>query len=363
MNRLEECFILLVHHAELAIQSLPPNGDSELLAEHALVLYYIKVRYIVGQLDVQITAELLENIQHILHETPMSITCSHLKFYLTSLPNLTPWNYLLHQVVGNWSLNVEKTIRSKLSTHWAYAFYIRQLSKSNSCHTHVDTSIYSNSVGLATMAAWIPIIGDSHSLSFAWSKVQGKTVLPFVATGLKAWHMRPNCQFVTNSNLNCIFEKLGHLFNGKSNGKSKKDPQPLCDCLFSVGEIDCRNDQGILYCVEQGKYSTIESAIQTTVEILLSALLVKSEEYGVHFHLLSVPPPSDNNHTQRARVVTKFNEELRSLTLGNKRITFVDIEKGSSTKDGFLKAELQADGTHLNRNVVNLVNNYFTTTM
>ncbi len=54
------------------------------------------------------------------------------------------------------------------------------------------------------------IIGDSHCLPPAWHVVnvhgELRTIHPLLVTGLKAWHMRPEVQFVTTSNLTAVLE-------------------------------------------------------------------------------------------------------------------------------------------------------------
>lgn len=39
------------------------------------------------------------------------------------------------------------------------------------------------------------VCGDSHSLSPAWQLAGGRRLVPKLATGLKHWHLRPECDF------------------------------------------------------------------------------------------------------------------------------------------------------------------------
>ena len=347
LSRMGDCFCLLAPHAELALQKLPPCGDATRLGEHAIVLYYMKIRFVLGQLDVENRVQQNVNVLE-----------GHSSQSKLSLPTtLTPWSALI-ECINGWSKEVEMTIRLKLATHWAYGHFLRQLW--NLQPREVSTTPATFDVLSKQRTAWIPIVGDSHCLSLAWSKVKGRTVVPFIATGLKAWHMRPGCQFVTTSNLNCIFEHLDSVqVHTKTNNNNKKESQqPLVDCLFSVGEIDCRNNEGIMRSVAQGVYPTLEAAVGSLVEILVHALQLKSKQYGLYFHLLSIPPPSDRSHAQRARVVGILNQQLRAMLGVEKNrewITFIDIESVCSSSDKFLKEELYADGTHVNQKIGHLV--------
>ena len=300
MCRYEESLLVLVQHAERAIHQLPSVGDATRVAEHALILLYIKLRFLCGQFNEKST---------------------------------TSWTTLV-TLSQKWSTTVANTIRHKLPTHWAYAFFLRQLwmLRNNSSNGSLDERL----------PRWIPIVGDSHCLSMAWARISNATIVPFVATGLKAWHMRKDCQFVTASNLKCIFK---HLAAADTATK---------ECFFCVGEIDCR--EGIANAVKKGKYATVEEAVKSTVCLVLDRLVCISVEYGLTFHLLSVPPPVDRCQIERARVVQLWNKELRCQICGEikEHLRLVDVEHVSA--DGmFLKKHLNADGTHVNRNIVSLV--------
>jgi tetratricopeptide (TPR) repeat protein len=340
MCRYEESFALLVHHAEKAISYLPPAGDSVRIAEHAIVLLYIKLRFVSGKLSDKI------------YELP--VLCENVR--------LTSWGKLV-TLAQNWSIDVEKNIRKKLPTHWAYAYFLRQLwIIENDDQTSIvmpSGAKYSNLH--VQHQPWIPIVGDSHCLSLAWTTIAGATIVPFVATGLKAWHMQPGSQFVTVSNLTAIFERLSGI---------KTNQESLQDCLFCAGEIDCR--EGIPDAVAKGKQATTKDAVQSTVKKLIDTLVSKSVAYGLRFYVLSVPPPfrfdtaaPSEQLLLRSHTVRIFNQELRDQIdqqCTSSTVRFLDIEDACSTTEHyFLKGELNADGTHANRKILPLVSESFNT--
>ena len=313
MCRYEEAFSILVQQAETAITRLPPTGDVARVAEHALVLLYLKIRYVANKMNNKTN-----------------------KLQIT----LTPWKKLIF-MTENWSISVQQIIRIKLPTHWAYAYFLRQLW----CTTghNLKNLQFKQERHIDSDSAWLPIVGDSHCLSLAWSTISNRQVVPFVATGLKAWHVRKECSpFVTVSNLTCIFNIL----------KSKN----VTDILFSCGEIDCR--EGIAAAVKKGKHATIQDAVRVTVGLMLEGLQFQTVG-SFTVHMLTCPPPvNKNENMKRAKIVQFWNKELRRQCVTNtiRNIRLIDVESECLCSSGlFLKDELNADGTHLNHNLVKVL--------
>ena len=345
MCRCGDALMLLTPHAESAVASLPLSGDVERVSHHALILLYIKLRYVVAGGGDALVNDIVA----------------------------TPWKKLL-SLVQQWSWDVEVTIRSKLPTHWAFCFFVRNLwtlhqvqegiqgkGKGASCRTSTlaaspHCALPPNTTGYFQDQAWIPIVGDSHCLSLSWTKIGATTVVPFVATGLKAFHLRRGCEFSTVSNLRCILSRLQEMY------KMNPHSQPGANkCLFCCGEIDCR--EGIPSAVAAGKYTNVENAVESTVRMYLNSMEKKYKETGFLFLLLTVPPPVNRTQVQRARTVRMFNQELRHQIVRFQGLKLLDIESeccnsdpdSDSGYDGFLKEELNADGTHTNQKIVNFV--------
>ena len=171
---------------------------------------------------------------------------------------------------------------------------------------------------------------------------ESPVVVPFIVTGLQAWHMQEGYSFVTSANLDCALEKVvresrccaryrtlehrekaqrkavrslmsgflgaetvvavhggqekvkggdgsgGGGGGGGSDGSGGK--RPLITCLFCVGEIDCR--QGIVGALRKGKYGGDERvAVEATVRSMVEGLKARSRKFGLRFLVLPVAPP------------------------------------------------------------------------
>ena len=103
------------------------------------------------------------------------------------------------------------------------------------------------------------VMGDSHTLTFAWRTVQyrgaTRTLVPWLLTGIKAWHTRPAATFYTHANLRRALASL---------------PRGTTEIVFSCGEIDAR--EGIGAAVDKGKYGSVGEAVRVTVGEYVSAL-------------------------------------------------------------------------------------------
>ena len=219
---------------------LPEAGDAARLADHAMVLLYIKLRFITGHTRAEIAQLCMETRQ------PFRSG----KKDKGVMPEISSWDRLL-SVVDAWSKHVELAIRQKMPTHWAYGLFVRQLQRLHGSPSGIPSDpegtqarnqqilkdapnkepSSSSSVFrlLGSHSPWIPIVGDSHCLSLAWTRLmvsksggaraggslqrqsvvsESPIVVPFVVTGLKAWHMQEGYSFVTSANLDCALKKI-----------------------------------------------------------------------------------------------------------------------------------------------------------
>eukprot|EP00978_Attheya_sp_CCMP212_P020259 scaffold57759_cov50-Attheya_sp.AAC.2 len=197
------------------------------------------------------------------------------------------------------------------------------------------------------------VLGDSHVLSIGWQTIGFRnmddwvlrTVVPMPATGLKAWHTRPETRFFTHSNLLTILERL---------------PQNCKTIFLSAGEIDCR--EGIGGKLLEGYYQTCEDAVEHTVREYLIAVEALALRFGLQILLLPVAPHayrSEKNGKSTGRALRRermlfWNEQLRSKVQNYKDVFLLDYEKELRTLDptspvGFvLNKSYNADFTHMN---------------
>jgi len=236
----------------------------------------------------------------------------------------------------------------------------------------------------------IIVVGDSHVLSLAWqtlcigaSKVSRnnddiqnvrkqsptyRTVFPFPATGMKAWHARPSTRFFTHYNLHACLQRL--------------PPSSVRSIILSAGEIDCR--EGIGGSLLQGYYRNCGDAVEQTVIEFLTSLANIAEKYQLQILVMPVAPHayrSEKNgksvgRARRRETMCLWNEILRrelsngrrqTLSQSNNlqskydRVFLLDYEEKLQHPDinspvGYvLHPSYNADYTHVNSAIVPLV--------
>ncbi|MDB2562509.1 tetratricopeptide repeat protein [Sulfurimonas sp.] len=143
----------------------------------------------------------------------------------------------------------------------------------------------------------IVIIGDSHSLSYAHTVLKYKEEEYIVDArmifGCKVWHLANNSQNRFKAHFKNLLMKI----------------PDNCKVIFSIGEIDCRVDEGILpYCKKIGcdieRY--IDDLVSSYIRYIVEAIKVKVIEVIIY----GVPAP-DNNNMELIRTIQLFNEKLQ----------------------------------------------------
>jgi hypothetical protein len=187
------------------------------------------------------------------------------------------------------------------------------------------------------------LLGDSHVLPGAWRRVAlpgGRPgaralLVPALVTGVKAWHLRPECRFYPAVHWAATAARL----------------PDGARVVALVGEIDCR--EGILAGVARGRYGSVAEGAAHTAGVYVSALssLIARRGFTVYVH--PVPPVLD---VTRA-VVLAYNAALRDAVraaaakgaaAGAAKGKLRWLEFGDALlADGALKAEFALDGTHL----------------
>ena len=131
------------------------------------------------------------------------------------------------------------------------------------------------STGQLKPAQAIYIFGDSHTLPLAWRKVSIRNAeyrfVPKLATGVKAFHLRPESKFYPKVNFQNVSDSIPHGSN----------------VVFVFCEIDCR--EGILVAVEKDRYRDVDAGITHVVEIYMAALeeLIAKKKFKAFIHPVS----------------------------------------------------------------------------
>ena len=127
------------------------------------------------------------------------------------------------------------------------------------------------------------VVGDSHVVPLAHRRLCGRRTVPWVITGLKAWHVYRGSSFFTGANLERALQQLlssshsrsdsessGGSSSGSSGGNSGGNSGALCDFILSAGEIDCR--EGFTNQISKGMYANVEEAVAATVKAYVAGV-------------------------------------------------------------------------------------------
>ena len=145
------------------------------------------------------------------------------------------------------------------------------------------------------------LVGDSHVLSLGWQPIhipghdQPWLAIPVVITGVKAWHIRQETRFFTQTNLRLM--TLGRLQMDRTN-HCHNDGSPKTIVVVSAGEIDCREGLGgpLLQGYPTTMSCSIENHIHGTVQEYVAALQTLATEGNLSILVMPVAP-----HIQRAK--------------------------------------------------------------
>jgi hypothetical protein len=255
----------------------------------------------------------------------------------------------LVEIIDGFPMDLKPVLKLRFKSHWAFFIFIKALINDEALYCKgkgsealpktVDKQTLESSedhLGVfyehpsaqntednATNIPYPPlyVVGDSHTLTYGWRSmmVNGRyrTIVPFLITGIKAWHVQSGTKFYTHTALLIAFKQL------KSYGCK--------EIIFSAGEIDVR--EGIGAAFDKGKYSTLEAACSHTAQVFIDALEDISKQYSISILLLPVPPHASRgkkngrwkNRQRRRKACVLFNRALRTNSSASDHVNMLDF--------------------------------------
>ena len=185
------------------------------------------------------------------------------------------------------------------------------------------------------------VIGESHSLTVHYLRIQWLGVDYFckakLIKGCMQWHLG-------NSSKNQYKNQFESIFSSLPSASK---------VLLTIGEIDCRLDNGIIKHKNKFPEKLIEEIIDTTVENYLTYIIKNNFSCQHNIIIQGVPCPnidtatcSKNEIMQLIEVIKKFNCELKKKSK-HKGFEFLDVHKLTDRGDGFSNTIWHIDNRHL----------------
>jgi len=185
------------------------------------------------------------------------------------------------------------------------------------------------------------VIGESHSLTTHYLRIQRSGIdylcKANLIKGCMQWHLG-------NSSKNQYKNQFENIFSSLPNTSK---------VLLTIGEIDCRLDNGIIKHKNKFPEKVIEEIIATTVENYLTYIIKHNSSCHHNIIIQGVPCPnidtatcSKKEITQLIEVIKKFNCELKNKSK-QKGFEFLDVHKLTDRGDGFSNTIWHIDNRHL----------------
>ena len=187
----------------------------------------------------------------------------------------------------------------------------------------------------------INVIGESHSLS---------------SHGIQIQHLNEDFLCKAHWIAGCKQWHLGNSHSNQYKEKFKRIVQSLPDrvkILMSIGEIDCRLDEGLLKHLKEYPEKTQSTLIQSTVENYLTYVYKITKPKLIHVIIQGVPCPNIdpdkveiNDLSKLINLIKEFNAVLseKSTKIG---FEFLDLHKLTDKGDGFSNGLWNIDAHHL----------------
>lgn len=197
------------------------------------------------------------------------------------------------------------------------------------------------------------VVGESHCLTWHGLEIAllGKkgTAMSNWIPGVKAFHVKSTKE-----------TRMKTLLGHHVSQLKAKCGQDLLGVIFTIGEIDCRIDEGIMNAIAKQPVDqdTQDDLIRKTVFDYVQVIhdLGRQHEIGT-IYVCGVPAPN-KDHLQKksseesilkdlCSVIAKFNNYLRTDTL-KYGLYFIDLHTLTLGEEGYAKAGSHLDGVHLN---------------
>tara|TARA_E500000178_G_scaffold239888_1_gene236287 strand:- start:561 stop:2276 length:1716 start_codon:yes stop_codon:yes gene_type:complete len=188
-------------------------------------------------------------------------------------------------------------------------------------------------------------LGESHSLSFNSCIINDNqssyVIEPTIIFGLKAWHLSQK----NDNRFKSIFkEKIQRIPNHSK-------------VLISIGEIDCRENEGII----DRHFKTdekIEIIINNTINGYLELIQKYITEKNLDTYFISVPAPIINENSKhkklRISVVNIFNNCLKK-SIQKFNGNYLDTYSLTSNEEGTSNNKFMIDEIHLHPKIFELI--------
>ena len=290
---------------------------------------------------------------------------------LAEIQHLTSYLEKVHQALTRSGVDTKHGV---FKSHWSYFHIVRGLMcrerRLNSClQLRVENTRQHGNA--------IYCVGDSHVVSMGHriirNHIDGKEMItvPWVITGLKAWHVHLGDSYFTGANLKRALQLIAARWprDGETDKRlNVKSMGYAIECIISAGEIDVR--EGIVNAVESHKYRDSAEAVRVTCESYINGLkdmVCEVDPAGVlKLHIFPVLPHCRRrgkagkyrNRQCRRNLQRMWNDELKKLLIkdseAHPRFSFLDLaNKVEETTGPFMRPELCLDdGTHANARIM-----------
>ena len=251
--------------------------------------------------------------------------------------------------------NAKKTLSNALAITLDKEIALKSVSIKNKKHNNAYLSYLSRLIPEIPHIKTIPEhqilhLGDSHCLAFTNQTIEFKgercTIKPSLVKGAKAFHLSKESR---RSQQKIGFEK-----------RLRQNLDPYKYIFLSFGEIDCREDEGILsYCRKSGK--AIQDISKSTAIRYFKWTANSLEKYKDKLVYFGTPAPfridpnrgkSSEISKHRLLAITVFNNTLATQCKESGAI-FANVYELTADKDGYNSNDWMIDQFHLRPQALN----------
>lgn len=220
--------------------------------------------------------------------------------------------------------------------HKSTRIYWRYLDKLRSRYRQLDRKDYQTQ-GKRTLH----VIGESHSLTahgvvVRYHDQEMQCAVEWIE-GCKQWHLGNNKPNKYKHKFEAVMARL----------------PPRSTILLTIGEIDCRHDEGIIKAWKKYPDKSLAEVIRSTVEGYINYVAAIGERYGHRIIMGGVSAPNISFDTltaaeaaQFVNLITVFNSTLMEFALAA-GMDFLDVYSLTDRGDGIASGQLHIDNYHL----------------